>query len=139
MDKVDDYIKLAKCEEYYCYIPNYIDNIKTPGPYIKKEDLFGDEKNELEFANHLFPVPANPKAVLEKFYGENWYISPFKTKDEILREKREEELYYGNLIEVKSKKKGKSNKRINFFCTVLKHYTYFDRGEKESGQENNNG
>ena len=139
LDKVDDYIKLAKCEEYYCYIPNYIDNIKTPGPYIKKEDLFGDEKNELEFANHLFPVPANPKAVLEKFYGENWYISPFKTKDEILREKREEELYFGNLIEVKSKKKGKSNKRINFFCTVLKHYTYFDRGEKESGQENNNG
>lgn len=86
MSRVEWYLTHAKCQKYYAYTPNYIENIKHPGPYIKKEDLYDDINNttqKCEFEGIECSIPSNPPQVLKAYYGENWNVSPFKPLKEI--------------------------------------------------------
>lgn len=56
--------------------PNYIDDVKHAGPYIKREDLYGEEK-ERSFEGTTYRVPTREDAVLRAFYGSSWDTSPF--------------------------------------------------------------
>lgn len=76
MKRVEWYLAHAKCSDYYAYAPNYIDNIKRVGPYIKKDDLYG-EKREISFEGVIYRIPTKADAVLRAFYGTSWKISPF--------------------------------------------------------------
>lgn len=81
MTVVDWYLKHAKNDKYYVYTPNYIQNLCIPGPYIKKEFLFG-ELPIAQFESISMPVPTSPADVLNAYYGE-WYISPYKSREEL--------------------------------------------------------
>lgn len=76
MKRVNWYLEHAKCTKYYAYAPNYIENLKHPGPYIKESDLYGERVYSL-FEDLTCRVPNNSEAVLEAFYGEKWNESPF--------------------------------------------------------------
>lgn len=81
MTLVDWYLKHAKNDHYYVYTPNYIQDLRVPGPYIKKESLF-ESLSMAQFESMKMPVPTSPSDVLRAYYGE-WYISPFKSKEEL--------------------------------------------------------
>lgn len=76
MKRVEWYLAHAKCSDYYAYTPNYIDDVKHAGPYIKREDLYGEEK-ERSFEGTTYRVPTREDAVLRAFYGSSWDTSPF--------------------------------------------------------------
>ena len=75
------YCTHAKNDRYFAYTPNYIHDLKKPGPYINAEDLYG-EHNYAEFEGKLMPVPTRPDNVLKAFYGD-WFISPFTSVQEL--------------------------------------------------------
>lgn len=75
MKRVDWYLSHAKNDSVFVYTPNYIDNLKKAGPYIRKEDLYG-EKKSAQFETLELPVPTNSDKVLAAFYGK-WYVSPY--------------------------------------------------------------
>lgn len=102
LNRVDWYLKHANNDKYYAYTPNYIENLKKAGPYIKKEDLYGEHR-ECKFEGDTYTVPTNSAVVLKAFYGENWNKSPFVSLDNI----------------------GEYSKKI-FSVTKLKHIIYFD-------------
>ena len=80
MDLSKRYLDKAKCNDFYCYEPHYIEDLKKPGPYIRKEDLYGKNDSQKEFAmfeDRRFEVPVNSDAVLSAFYGEEWERSPY--------------------------------------------------------------
>ena len=76
MKRVEWYLAHAKCSDYYAYTPNYIDDVKHAGPYLKREDLYGEEK-ERSFEGTTYRVPTREDAVLRAFYGSSWDTSPF--------------------------------------------------------------
>ena len=78
------YEKHATNDEYYAYMPNYIENICHPGPYIAREDLYGNQKRHKFEGLHL-PIPSNADSVLTAFY-KDWKSSPYKTIDELKKE-----------------------------------------------------
>lgn len=80
--RVNWYLGHATCTEYYTYTPNYIENLKCPGPYIKVSDLYGENK-ECMFEDMMCAVPSNSESVLEAFYGKDWNKSPFIPLDEL--------------------------------------------------------
>ena len=82
MKRVNWYLDHAKCTKYYAYTPNYIENLKYPGPYIKKSDLYA-ENTECLFEGIMYSVPSNGEAVLKAFYGEDWNKSPFVPLDKL--------------------------------------------------------
>lgn len=98
------YIKHAKCEKYYAYVPNYIDKLTHPGPYIKKEYLYG-KTVVAEFEGMILPIPTDPDMVLRAYY-DKWYISPFQSKELLIKESKDEKNWF-------SKKQ--------FRITVMKH------------------
>lgn len=77
MKRVNWYLSHAKCDDYYAYTPNYIEDIKHPGPYIKREDLYGENK-KMMFEGDEYPVPTNVDVVLKSYYGHSWNKSLFK-------------------------------------------------------------
>ena len=90
MDRAKRYHDYAKCRDYYAYEPHYIEDLKNPGPYIRKEDLYGkegSEKNFASFENRRFEVPVNPEAVLSAFYGKDWERSPYVPISELRKPK----------------------------------------------------
>ena len=80
------YGKHATNGKYLAYTPNYIHDLKKAGPYIKADDLFG-EQNFAEFEGRPLPIPTNSDSVLRAFYGE-WYVSPFQSIEELKAEAR---------------------------------------------------
>lgn len=72
------YKKHANNDKYYVYEPNYINDLKKPGPYINKEDIYGKSNTEY-FCGTEFSVPSNCDNVLTKYYGSNWRKSPLQT------------------------------------------------------------
>lgn len=102
LKRVDWYLKHANNKNYYAYTPNYIENLKKAGPYIKKEDLYGETK-KCAFEGEYYSVPTNHEEILKAYYGDDWKKSPFISLEE---------------IEKYSKK--------HFPITKLKHIIYFD-------------
>lgn len=84
MRHVDWYGKHAQNDDYLVYMPNYIHQLKHPGPYIKKTDLYGDP-TRAQFHLLNMPIPSASDKVLKAFYGK-WYISPYKSKDMLIDE-----------------------------------------------------
>lgn len=81
------YKKHASCSDYYTYEPQYVENLKKPGPYIKKSALYGNDsskKNYSLFEGRSFEVPLDPNEVLSAFYGKNWEKSPFASIQELM-------------------------------------------------------
>ena len=74
MKRVKWYLDHAKCTRYYTYTPNYIENLKHPGPYIRKSDLYG-EITECSFEGVICRIPNNSEAVLEAFYGKEGAVA----------------------------------------------------------------
>ena len=108
LKRTEWYLSHAKCDDYYSYTPNYIDNINHPGPYIKREDLYGT-RNVLTFEGDIYPVPTNVDAVLCSYYGSNWTESPFMDMRSLCQK------YQNNWY---------SHKK--FSTTSLKHLSYAD-------------
>lgn len=90
MRRVNWYQAHAKNENYFVLMPNYIDNLKRPGPYLEKKDLYGEQKS-VQFESLEMPVPSRPERVLEAFYGK-WFISPYSSVD-MLKEEYGESWY----------------------------------------------
>ena len=103
MKTVNWYLRHAKCDSYFVCTPNYIDNLKKAGPYIKKEDLY-EHIDYAQFETLTLPIPANADRVLSTYYGK-WYESPFKSKEELQAKYGEEQWF---------------NKEY-FVITVMKH------------------
>ncbi len=109
MERVSHYHKRAKCTDWYAYTPNYIEDLKQPGPYFRQNDLYG-EKRTMEFEGDSYTVPSNYETILEAFYGKNWRVSPFIPLENLKNEKGELRF---------NKKK--------FAATKMKHLSYFDK------------
>lgn len=74
--RVKWYNSHSKNKTYLTYSPNYINNLKATGPYIKREYLYGEYRTA-KFETLEMPIPSSPEMVLSAFYNE-WYISPYK-------------------------------------------------------------
>lgn len=107
MRHVDWYSKHAQNGDYLSYMPNYIHQLKHPGPYIKNTDLYG-EPTQAQFHALNMPIPSATDKVLSAFYGK-WYISPYKSKD-MLIDKYKKEWYSHN----------------DFLVSVMKHIDHVD-------------
>ena len=92
--RVQKYTKAAKNQKYYSYVPNYIENIKHPGPYLKKEWLYGRELHCI-FEGLDVPIPSSPNDVLRAYYSKMWIEPPYKTVDEL---KETEPIWYHTKI-----------------------------------------
>lgn len=75
MKRVDWYLYHAKNDSFFVYTPNYIDNLEQAGPYIRKENLYG-EKKSARFETLELPIPTDSDKVLTAFYRK-WYESPY--------------------------------------------------------------
>ncbi|MBQ9312383.1 MAG: LicD family protein [Bacteroidales bacterium] len=108
------YLKHAHNDNYFVYVPNYIENLKIPGPYIRKEWLY-DKERSAQFESLQMPIPSSPTDVLKAYYGK-WYISPFKTI-QMLK----------NMTEDKGEDKEKQwfSKNV-FVVSVMKHISHVD-------------
>ena len=84
LKRVNWYTKHAKCDAYYAYVPLYVESRKKAGPYISKEDLYGTPMTA-KFEGIDFSVPSNPAKVLEAYYGEKWFKSPFSAKADLIK------------------------------------------------------
>ncbi len=104
LKRVAWYLEHATNDEYYAYTPNYIENLKKAGPYLRNEESYG-ESEKCEFEGEYYPVPSNSAAVLKAYYGENWNVSPFVPLEEY-----------------------ESFSEKTFAVTRLKHIIYFDDG-----------
>lgn len=78
------YAKHAKNSKYYAYFPGYIYDLKQAGPYHAEAELYAESPCSAEWEKEMYPVPANPHAVLSAYYGDNWDISPYRTKKELV-------------------------------------------------------
>lgn len=113
LKRVDTYLARAKNDSYYAYTPNYIDNLSKPGPYLKKQWLYG-EKVSCSFEGFDVKVPSSYVDVLKSYYGEGWNIPPHKTTDEL--RKTFGDKWYHN--------------KISLGVTVLKHLSSFEESDK---------
>jgi phosphorylcholine metabolism protein LicD len=114
LKRVKYYLKLTNNSEYYAYVPNYVEHLNAPGPYIKAESLFSTETqfNEINFEGINVTIPASPDDVLSAYYG-NWKKSPF--------------------IGLNDLKDNEGNYKFSskvFDATVLKHYKYINKLEE---------
>lgn len=107
MRRVKWYQTHAKNENYFVYVPNYIENLCSPGPYIRKGDLYGTTQNK-SFETLTPRIPSNPEKVLSAYYN-NWKESPYKSIDTL------KSIYNQNWY---------SHHR--FMSTVLKHIDHVD-------------
>lgn len=73
LKRVKWYLTHAKNDSFFAYTPNYINNLKQAGPYIRKENLYG-EKKSAQFETLELPIPTDSDKVLTAFYGK-WYES----------------------------------------------------------------
>ncbi len=85
LKRVDTYLKLAKNKNYYCCVPNFINDIKVPGPYVSGKALVSDKQYECDFEDMKSFVPPDPDEILTSTYG-NWRKSPFISLEEIKSE-----------------------------------------------------
>lgn len=85
--RINWYQKHAKNETYMVYVPNHIENLNSPGPYIKKGDLYGS-KQCTRFETLTLPVPSNPDKVLTAYYN-NWHKSSYKSIEMLKNEYRQ--------------------------------------------------
>ena len=113
LKRVDTYLAKAKNDSFYAYTPNYIDNLSKPGPYLKKQWLYG-EKVGCSFEGFDAKVPSSYVDVLKSYYGESWNIPPYKTADEL--RKAFGDKWYHN--------------KISLGVTVLKHLSSFEESDK---------
>lgn len=81
MKRVNWYLSHTGNDSFFVYTPNYIDDLKKAGPYIRKEDLYG-EKKTAQFETLFLPIPTNADKVLAAFYGK-WYESPYITMEKL--------------------------------------------------------
>ena len=106
LKRIELYLKMANNKEYYAYVPNYIDNLYTPGPYITGKAL--EYSVECEFEDMWVPIPVGFNEVLTAYYN-NWRKTPFLSLDEL-------------------KKEGKYEfSRKKFDSTALKHIKYINK------------
>ena len=105
--RVKWYTAHAKNDSYYSYVPNYIDNLKKAGPYIKKEYLYNGKKRKV-FEGMSLPIPADSERVLTACYGK-WYENPFISKKELQR--RYDQKWFSHKC---------------FSASVLKHLDHID-------------
>ncbi|MDO4189723.1 MAG: hypothetical protein Q4D29_12130 [Lachnospiraceae bacterium] len=85
--RIEWYKVHAKDERKYAYEPSYIENLKKPGPYIKKEHLYAavdEDRRFTLFEGMEYEIPVDYDKVLSAFYGDNWENSPYKYIDEVL-------------------------------------------------------
>ncbi|MDD5829495.1 MAG: hypothetical protein PUD10_10110, partial [Lachnospira sp.] len=78
--------------DFYTYEPHYIENIKKPGPYIKKQDIYGNNslsRNYVKFEGKKYECPINPNNVLTAFYNTDWNKSPYKSIEELINSNKE--------------------------------------------------
>lgn len=111
MKRVDWYLSHAKNDDFYVYTPNYIENLKQAGPYIRKENLYGEKKSAW-FATLELPVPTNCDKVLTSFYGK-WYKSPYIPMERLKAQ-------YGE----------RWFSRHKFKATIMKHIDHVDLDRK---------
>lgn len=83
------YSKHANNEKYYAYFPGYIYDRKKSGPYHKANELFSDTPTYTMWENKNYKIPADYNAILSSYYGKNWIIPPFKTKNELIEQYKE--------------------------------------------------
>lgn len=105
---VDWYLSHANNDKYFVYSPNYIENLLTPGPYIKKEYLYG-KRIKAQFESIEMPIPSEADKVLSSYYGE-WYKSPFESIEQLKKEYGEDNWFDKNY----------------FVVTVMKHIDHVD-------------
>ncbi len=111
--RVNKYLRLAKNNKYMVYVPDYIDNLKKPGPYINAASLFAVDsaQNTINFEGIQAPVPQNYDEVLTAYYN-NWRASPFTSLQKLTDENGKIEF----------------SKKI-FEVSILKHFKYIERFE----------
>ncbi len=107
LKRVDSYIKKSKNDAYYAYTPNYIENLKKPGPYLKKEWL---NLREANFEGISTTVPSSFPLVLSAYYGPKWFKPPFYTTSQMVQNYKSR-WYYSE---------------INLGVTTMKHISTFD-------------
>lgn len=105
---VNWYLAHAKNDAYYVYTPTYIENKKKQGPYILKNDLYGNKRQEL-FEGLKLSVPTCPEKVLQAYYGD-WSVSPFKTIPQLIALSGADKWFSENL----------------FLVSILKHIDHVD-------------
>lgn len=99
------YTDHANCDQYYAYVPNFICDYCHSGPYIKKEDLYGESLPNVQFESiEKLPIPIHAEKVLSEYYGD-WTESPFISMQDLQKEYGNEQWF---------------DKKI-FMSTVLKH------------------
>lgn len=98
------YQKHSKNSKWYAYYPGYIYNLSKAGPYHAATELYSSEKKTTLWEGKEYYIPADPNAVLQAYYGENWQTPLFFTKKELVKE-------YGDMWYSKAPTK----------ITVLKH------------------
>lgn len=113
LKRVKTYLQWAHNTDYCAYVPNYIDNLQKPGPYIKSEYLFAKDKTaeKVNFEGSEVLIPKDWDKVLTAYYG-NWRESPFKSLEELKN----------------SEGKYEFSRKI-FEVTLLKHFKYIDKLE----------
>lgn len=80
MRRANWYLAHAHNDAYYIYEPHYIQDLSEPGPYLRREDMYGGA-NKATFEGIEFAVPTNPDAILTAYYGPNWNVSPLQSLD----------------------------------------------------------
>ena len=108
MRHVNWYLAHAKNDNFYVYTPTYIENKKKPGPYISRNDLYGDKRKEL-FEGLSLPIPTCSENVLQAYYG-NWSESLFHTTEQLIAKYGEDKWFSKNL----------------FLVTIMKHINHVD-------------
>ncbi len=82
LNKLSFYQKHAQNNDYYAYFPGYIDDLKKPGPYHSKHDLYGD-KVHVQWEGIACSVPSKAEKILHTYYGKKWSTPTFETKEEL--------------------------------------------------------
>lgn len=108
MRRANWYLAHAKNDAYYAYTPTYIENKKKTGPYIPKNDIYGEKRQEL-FEGLTLSVPSCPEKVLQAYYGD-WRESPFKTIPQLMTQSKAGEWFSKN----------------TFLVSIMKHLDHVD-------------
>ena len=110
LKRVNWYLDNIDNEEYYTSTPNYINDLKNPGPYLKKDAILG-KPTYANFMGKKFQIPTDTDSYLTAFYGDNWYKSPYKSKKELIKKYKNEKWLAAKVMHV----------------TPLKHYKFIEK------------
>ncbi len=102
------YIKLAKSKKWVGYTPGNVYQLSgtqknKKSKYFPIDMIFGDT-TKVKFEGNAYPAPKRYDEYLERLYGEFWRTSPFRTKEELKREKKNSWYSEANRFQVSSLK-----------------------------------